>query len=90
MSVLVDEPNIRVGKEALLRAKARLNCDVRVVTGTDVESIGTRPKAVREVVGEEKPSEEKKEGEEKKGEKAEEKKEEGAEKKEGSEKKAKK
>ncbi len=64
MSVLVDEPNIKIAKEALLRAKARLNCQLSVKIGTDVESIGTRPKSVKEVViEEEKPAEEEKEEE---------------------------
>lgn len=70
MSVLVDEPNIKIARAALMRAKARLSCSVHTKVGTDVESIGTLPKAVKEVAIEEaKPTEEKKE--EAAGEKAE-------------------
>ncbi len=63
ISVLVDEPNIKVAKEALLRAKSRLSSDVHVVVHTDVESIGTKPKKTRAPAVAKKPGE-KKEGEE--------------------------
>ena len=75
ISVLVDEPNIKIAKEALLRAKSRMTCTVKVKVGTDVERIGTRPKAVKEVVIEKK-EEEKKTEEGKKKAKGEEEKEE--------------
>jgi large subunit ribosomal protein L10e len=48
VSVLVDEDNVEVAKTALMRAKSRFTCDVKVVVGTDVERIGTKPKKVRE------------------------------------------
>ena len=63
ISVLVDEPSIKIAKEGLLRARSRLNCDVSVRIGTDIESIGTRPKKVREVKIEEPKAGEKKEEE---------------------------
>jgi len=62
ISVLVDEPNIKVAKAALMRANARLNCGIVVTIHTDVESIGTKPKKVKII--EEKKEEETKEGEE--------------------------
>ncbi|MBN2067924.1 MAG: 50S ribosomal protein L16 [Candidatus Diapherotrites archaeon] len=87
ISVLVDEKDVPVAKEALLRARARMPLKLTVRIGTDVESIGTRPKQIKEIVEEEKPAEEAKEGEKKEGkgeagkEKKEGKKEEGKEKK---------
>ena len=48
ISVLVDESNVEIAKTALMRAKSRFTCDVKVEIGTDVESIGTKPKKVRE------------------------------------------
>tara|TARA_Y100000310_G_C20693337_1_gene823817 strand:- start:3477 stop:4055 length:579 start_codon:yes stop_codon:yes gene_type:complete len=69
ISVLIDEANVTIAKEALLRAKSRLTCNISVKIGTDIESIGTKPKRVKEVKIEEKPKEEEKvegkEGEEK-------------------------
>ena len=47
ISVLVDEDNVEIAKKALMRAKSRFTCDVKVVVGTDVERIGTKPKKVR-------------------------------------------
>ncbi len=84
MSVLVMEENIELAKQALLRAKDKLPCEVSVRVHQDIASIGTRPKRVveEEVVEEEKKEEAKEEKkeeeakEEKKEEKAEDKKEE--------------
>ena len=56
ISVLVDEQNIATAKQALLRANARIAAKLSVRIGTDVESIGTRPKEIKEIV-EEKPKE---------------------------------
>ena len=56
ISVLVDEQNIPIAKQALLRANARIAAKLSVRIGTDVESIGTRPKKIKEIV-EEKPKE---------------------------------
>lgn len=52
ISVLVDAPGIETAKKALLRAKARMNCKLKVIVGTDVESIGTKPKKIKEIVEE--------------------------------------
>ncbi len=49
ISILVDEKDTAVAKEALLRANARMPVRLGVRIGTDVESIGTRPKKVREI-----------------------------------------
>ncbi len=43
ISLLVDEKDVKIGKEALLKAKSRITCKVHVLIHTDVESIGTRP-----------------------------------------------
>ena len=71
ISVLVDEDNVEVAKKALMRAKSRFTCDVKVEVGTDVESIGTKPKKVRiekkEVKESAEKTEEGKEAGEKKG-----------------------
>lgn len=56
ISVLVDEQNIPIAKQAMLRANARIAAKLHVQIGTDVESIGTRPKEIKEIV-EEKPKE---------------------------------
>jgi len=89
ISILVDGQHVKIAKEALLRAQARMPARLSVKIGTDIESIGTRPKSVKEITAEEIAAEEtsekaktaEKEGkaEEKKpeAEKAEEKKEEG-------------
>ncbi|MBN1941238.1 MAG: 50S ribosomal protein L16 [Candidatus Diapherotrites archaeon] len=68
ISILVNEEHVTIAKEALLRAKARMPTGLKVLIGTDVKSIGTRPKKVREAAEEkkeEKPvaGKEKKEGE---------------------------
>jgi len=79
ISVLVDEENIEVAKEALMRTKAKLPFKLTVKVHTDVESIGTRPRAVKIKMAEEKAEKEEKaeekkeveeevEGEEKEGE----------------------
>lgn len=48
--VLVDKEFVDLAKKGLMRAKARLPCDVHIEVGEDVESIGTLPKHVREEV----------------------------------------
>lgn len=103
ISVLVDEEDVGTAKKALLRAKARMNCKLQIRVGTDIESIGTRPKKIREIieevpekaeeeekeeeVGEKEEEGEKKEEEKGKGEKGAEKKEEDKEEKKGEKKK---
>ncbi len=68
ISVLVDEQDVELAKKALLRARARMNCKLRVRVGTDVESIGARPKKIKEaVIEEEVKAEVEKAGEEKEG-----------------------
>jgi peptidoglycan hydrolase CwlO-like protein len=52
VSVLVDEAGIETAKKALLRAKSRMPVDVRVIVGTDVKSIGTRPREIKEITAE--------------------------------------
>jgi len=64
ISVLVNEEKIEQAKKALMTAKSKLNCGVKVRIGTDVQSIGTKPRKIK-VVEEEKKEEEKKEGEKK-------------------------
>jgi large subunit ribosomal protein L10e len=58
ISVLVDEEHIPLAREALMRAKAKFPCKVRVRVHTDIDSIGTRPRFVKEEVEEEKKEEE--------------------------------
>ncbi len=60
MSALVDGQNVSLAKQALLRARARMPCGLHAKVGTDVKSIGTKPKKVRELA-EEKPVEKKEE-----------------------------
>ncbi|MBU0635602.1 50S ribosomal protein L16 [Candidatus Micrarchaeota archaeon] len=62
MSALVDEDKIALAQQGLKKASSKLGCKVKVRVGTDVESIGTKPKKVREI--EEKKTDEKKEGKE--------------------------
>lgn len=50
MSALVDEQNTALAKEALLRARARMPSRMHVEIGTDVKSIGTKPRKVEEIV----------------------------------------
>jgi len=47
ISVLVDEKGVVAAEEALTRARDRFPCDVSVRIGTDVESIGTKPRKVK-------------------------------------------
>lgn len=54
MSALVDEQNIALAKQALLRANARMPSSMHVEVSTDVKSIGTKPKKVREIAEEKK------------------------------------
>ncbi|MFH1587326.1 MAG: 50S ribosomal protein L16 [Candidatus Diapherotrites archaeon] len=50
ISLLVDEKDVKIGKEGLLRAKSRITCKLHVLIHTDVESIGTKPtKTIRDV-----------------------------------------
>ncbi len=48
-SVLVDEENVDKTKAILKRIGNKLGCKVNVRVGTDVQSIGTKPKQVREI-----------------------------------------
>lgn len=85
-SVLVDSANTSVVKNGLKRAFSKLPCKAHVRVGTDVASIGTRPRKMKEIAEEEtakeEGKEEKKEGKEAKEEGKAEKKSEGKEKKE--------
>ncbi|MCX8158223.1 MAG: 50S ribosomal protein L16 [Candidatus Diapherotrites archaeon] len=47
ISILVDEQNVEVAKEALRRAKSKLNCKIKIRVGDDVKSIGTRPRKTK-------------------------------------------
>jgi len=69
-SMLIDEEFIEAAKKSLMQAQPKIPCKLSVRVGTDVASIGTKPKRVRLI--EEKKEEEAK-GEEAKEEKAEEK-----------------
>ncbi len=88
ISVLVDEEGVEVAKKALKRANSRIGAKISIRVGTDVESIGTRPKKTRDILkaereeakAKEEAEKEGKEGEKKeegKGEKKDEKKDEG-------------
>jgi large subunit ribosomal protein L10e len=86
ISVLVDEDGVEVAKKALQRANSRIGAELSIRVGTDVKSIGTRPKKTRDIIKAEKEAaakkkeeEEAKEGEKKEGKEAgkEDKKEEG-------------
>ena len=61
-SLLVAEENIEVGKKALLSSASRFTCKVTTKVGTDVTSIGTKPKKTRDMRKSE--AEEEKEAEE--------------------------
>ena len=52
MSLLCNAEHIEISKEALMRAKAKFPCGVRVKIHQDVKSIGTRPKQIKEIVEE--------------------------------------
>ncbi len=73
ISVLVKKEHLTEAKKALEKAAARITSKISVRAGTDIESIGTLPKKVREIVEEKKEEkegeeeEEKKEGEKKEG-----------------------
>lgn len=49
LSALVDEASIPIAKQGLLRAKSRLPCSLSIDVRTDVESIGARPRFIREI-----------------------------------------
>ena len=68
VSVLVDEEHTEIAKKALLRANSRIGAKLSVRIGTDVESIGTRPKKTRDIIKAEREEAAKKEEEAKKGE----------------------
>jgi len=78
VSVLVDKPHVKIAKQALERANSRIGIRLSIRVGTDVETIGTKPKKIREIV--EKPVEKKEEEEKEAGKEAEEGKKEGEEK----------
>ncbi len=50
MSVLTDEPKISLAKEGLNRAGPKLGAHTFIIVSTDVASIGTKPKTVKEEV----------------------------------------
>ncbi|MDO8537873.1 MAG: 50S ribosomal protein L16 [archaeon] len=54
MSVLVNKEHADLAKQGLLRARSRVSSKINVKIGTDVASIGTLPKKVREEKVEEK------------------------------------
>ena len=65
ISVLVDEEHLDFAKIALGRARSKLGLKISIRVGTDVKSIGTKPKKTRDMIKEEKKTiEEEKEGEE--------------------------
>lgn len=53
LSILVDKENLEKVRKALQRANAKLPCNISIRVGTDVASIGTRPKKTRDVLEEE-------------------------------------
>ena len=53
ISILVDEIHIGIAKQALLRARAKMPARLHVKVGTDIKSLGTRPKTVKEITSEE-------------------------------------
>lgn len=58
-SVLINEDQVQNAIIALLKAKSRFPCKVHVEVGTNVESIGTRPKKTRDMLAIEKEAQEK-------------------------------
>jgi len=62
ISVLVDEQDVPIAKEALLRAQSRMPVRLSVRVGTKVESIGTRPKKTKHLAIEKKKEEEEEKG----------------------------
>ena len=48
-SVLIAEKDVEAAKKALLYSTSRFTCKVYVKTGTDIESIGTKPKKTRDM-----------------------------------------
>ncbi|MFH1255779.1 MAG: 50S ribosomal protein L16 [Candidatus Diapherotrites archaeon] len=62
ISVLVDEKDLVLAKEALLRARSKMNVELKVRVGTDVKSIGTKPRKITEEAVEVKAEEKKEEG----------------------------
>ena len=70
ISVLVDEEHVDIAKQALRRANSRIGTKLSVRIGTDVESIGTRPKKTRDIIKEEKKVEEEKKVAEEEGKEA--------------------
>ena len=71
ISVLVDEEGVEVAKQALKRANSRIGAKISIRIGTDVESIGTRPKKTRDILKAEREAEAQKAAEEEEGEKGE-------------------
>lgn len=47
ISILTNPEHLDICKSALMRAKAKMPISVRVKVGTDIESIGTRPRAIK-------------------------------------------
>ncbi len=50
ISVLVDKPHVQIAKKGLERANAKIAAKLSIRAGTDVESIGTRPKKTRDII----------------------------------------
>ncbi|MFH0954720.1 MAG: 50S ribosomal protein L16 [Candidatus Micrarchaeota archaeon] len=48
-STLVDEENVEKARKIMLRIGNKLGCKVNVRVGTDVQSLGSKPKQVREI-----------------------------------------
>jgi len=53
ISVLVDAQHVDIAKQALARANPKLGIKVKIRVGTDVASIGTKPKKTRDMIKEE-------------------------------------
>jgi len=69
VSVLVDEQHVGIAKEALMRGNSRIGVGLKVRVGTDVDSIGTKPKKTRDMIKEERDKKEKEEAGKEEGEK---------------------
>jgi large subunit ribosomal protein L10e len=63
ISVLVDKPHVEIAKKGLERANAKIAARLSIRVGTDVESIGTRPKKTRDIIKAEQDEKEAKEAE---------------------------
>jgi large subunit ribosomal protein L10e len=50
LSVLVDEQHVEIARKALERAHSKIGAELSIRVGTDVESIGTKPKKTRDII----------------------------------------